>query len=188
MQYNTNELEMIGLVWSIHQFKNYLLGSQFKLINDHKAMVTALRDDQNAKTTQSKSTRWADKLLPYDFSLERKPGKDMGFVDYLSRHPTNKPIPHFEDDEKFVIASVSNIGILLGFDKAMPETQVKTDREQFTLDSFQSVETCCNMIGQNHESKTTNEIEEEQLIQHAAEQLRNTHDQSNFYLRRSKLY
>ena len=93
----------------------------------------------------------------------------MGFVDYLSRQLTNKPTPILEDDEKIVFAWVHNIGILLGFDKATPDTQVKIDREQFALDSVQSVKTCCNVIGHKQENKTTKEIEQEQVVQHAAE-------------------
>ena len=92
------------------------------------------------------------------------PSKNMGFKDYMSRHPTNKTPPTLEEDEKFIVASVDHIGILLGFDKDMPDTQVKIGREQFALDSSQNVKTCCNAIDQNHENNTAKEIEESQLI------------------------
>ena len=29
LKYSTNELELLGLVWAPHHFKNYLLGKQF---------------------------------------------------------------------------------------------------------------------------------------------------------------
>ena len=76
-----------------------------------------------------------------------------------------------EDDENFVIASVINIGLLLGFDKATPETQVNICREQLSLENFQVAKNCCKVNGQNHENKTTIEIDREYLIQYAAEQL-----------------
>ena len=63
---------------------------------------------------------WADKLLPFDFTVEHLPGKDMGFVDYLSRHPSGEPVPVSLDDKKFVIASVNHISTLLVFDHLMP--------------------------------------------------------------------
>ena len=44
----------------------------------------------------------------------------MGFVDYLSRHPSGEPVSVSLDDEKFVIASVNQISTLLGFDHLMP--------------------------------------------------------------------
>ena len=34
-------------------------------------------------------------------------GKDMGFVDYLSRHPSGEPVPVSLDDDKFAITSVN---------------------------------------------------------------------------------
>ena len=106
----------------------------------------------------------------------------------MSRQPTKKQTPILEDDEKFVFASEDNIGILLGFDKDMPETQVKIDTEQFALDSSQNVKICCNVNGHTHENKTAKEIEEEQVIQHAAEQLQNIRDQTIIYVRQNSHY
>ena len=45
----------------------------------------------------------------------------MGFVDYLSRHPSGEPVLVSLDDEKLVIASVNLISTLLGFDHLMPK-------------------------------------------------------------------
>ena len=120
LKYSTNELELLGLVWALDHFKNYLLGKQFSILTDHKALIGALTDDENTKTAQSRLTRWADKLLLFDFTVEHLPDKDMGFVEYLSRHPSGEPVPVSLDDEKFVIASVNQISTLLGFDHLMP--------------------------------------------------------------------
>ena len=120
LKYSSNELELLGLVWALDHFKNYLLGKQFSILTDHKASIGALRDDKYTKMAQSRLTRWADKLLPFDFTVEPLPGKNMGFVDYLSRHPSGKPVPVSLDDEKFVIASVNQISTFLSFDHLMP--------------------------------------------------------------------
>ena len=37
LKYSTNELELLGLVWALDHFKNYLLGKQFSILTDHKA-------------------------------------------------------------------------------------------------------------------------------------------------------
>ena len=105
LKYSTNELELLGLVWALDHFKNYLLGKQFSILTDHKALIGALKGDKYTKTAQSRLTRWADKLLPFNFTVEHLPGKDMGFVDYISRHPSGEPVPVSLDDEKFAIAS-----------------------------------------------------------------------------------
>ena len=71
LNYSRNELELLGLVWALDHFKNYLLGKQFSILTDHKALIGALKDGKNTKTAQSRLTRWAYKLLPFDFSVEQ---------------------------------------------------------------------------------------------------------------------
>ena len=57
LKYSTNEIELLGLVWALDHFKNYLLGKQFSVLTDHKALVGALKDDKYTKTAQSGLTR-----------------------------------------------------------------------------------------------------------------------------------
>ena len=116
LKYSTNELELLGLVWTLDHFKNYLSSKQFSILTDHKALIGALKDDKYTKTAQSRLTRWADKLLPSDFTVNYLPGKDMGFVDYIPRLPSGEPVPVSLDDEKFVIALVNQISTFLGFE------------------------------------------------------------------------
>ena len=103
MKYSTNELELLSVVWATNHFKYYLLGSKFELITDHTALLSALKPNRANKSRQSRLIRWVDKLLPYTFSIQHIPGKDMGFTDYLSRNPHQKPPPISPDDELFVI-------------------------------------------------------------------------------------
>ena len=91
LKYSINEIELLRLVWAPDHFKNYLLGKQFSILTDHKALIGALKDDKCTKTAQSRLTRWADKLLPFDFTVDHLTGKDMRFVDYISRHPSGEP-------------------------------------------------------------------------------------------------
>ena len=161
LKYSTNELELLGLVWALDHFKNYLLGKQFSILTDHKALIGALKDDKYTKTAQSRLTRWADKLLPFDFTVEYLPGKDMGFVDYISRHPSGEPVPVSLDDEKFVIASVNQISTLLGFDHLMPRNSWSQIRNKFSQHFLAHDVTSCNTIGQSTDHMTSQEIERE---------------------------
>ena len=169
LKYSTDELELLGLVWALDHFKNYLLGKQFSILTDHKALVGALRDDKHTKTAQSRLTRWADKLLPFDFTVEHLPGKDMGFVDYISRHPSGEPVPVSLDDEKFVIALVNHISKLLGFDHLMPRNSWSQIRKKFSQHFPAHDVTYCNTIGQSTDRMTSQEIEREKRIANAAE-------------------
>ena len=101
-RYSTNEIELLAVVWSLEHFKHYLYGTELTLQTDHRALLSALNENRGNKTYQSRLTRWVDRLLPFNFNLEHIPGKNMGFADYLSRHPKNLPPPPSEDDTKYI--------------------------------------------------------------------------------------
>ena len=108
VKYSTSELELLAVVWSMYHFRYYLYGNRFELITDHKALLSALRNNRGNKTYQSRLVRWVDKLLPFDFTVSHLAGSEMGLTDYLSRNATGKPEPESNYDEKFVVASISN--------------------------------------------------------------------------------
>ena len=88
MKYSINELELLAIVWAIEHFKNYLYGVQFKVISDHKALMSVLKPNRGNKTFSSRLTRWVDRLLPFEFEVVHVAGRTLGMADYLSRHPT----------------------------------------------------------------------------------------------------
>ena len=55
-RYSTNELELLAVVWSLEHFKYYLYGSEFILQMDHQALLTALKENRENKTYQSRLT------------------------------------------------------------------------------------------------------------------------------------
>ena len=105
-KYSTNELELLAVVWAVDIFKHCLLGKEFILATDQKAHTSTPGEYKSNKTYQSRLTRWVDRLLPYQFRVVHKPGKDMGIVDYMSREPNGEPWPETNLDEKFVVASI----------------------------------------------------------------------------------
>ena len=59
-KYSTNELELLGVVWSCEHFRHYLLGSSFTVQTDHRALLSVLKENRANKTCQSRLTRWLD--------------------------------------------------------------------------------------------------------------------------------
>ena len=53
-KYSTNELELLAVVWSVDRFKHCLLGKEFVIATDHKALVSALVENKSNKTYQSR--------------------------------------------------------------------------------------------------------------------------------------
>ena len=64
LKYSNNELELLGLVWALDHFKNYLLGKRFSILTDHKTLIGALKDDKYTKTAQSRLTIYYHSTLP----------------------------------------------------------------------------------------------------------------------------
>ena len=107
--YIVNELEFLGVVWSIEYFQNYLYGRNFTVITDHCALLSITKENRSNKSYNSRLTRWTDRLLPFQFDIEHLPGAKMGFVDYISRHPSQKAKKVSAYDEEFIVAKLKLI-------------------------------------------------------------------------------
>ena len=52
----TEELELLGDLWATEHFKNYLYGSHFEILTDHKTLLSALIANHGNKTMHSRLT------------------------------------------------------------------------------------------------------------------------------------
>ena len=99
-------------------FQNYVLGRKFLIVTDHKALVSLLNgNNKKNKTMFSRLTRWLDRLIPFDFQVEHKPGAKIGLAYYLSSHPSLDAQPVSTYDSMFTVAKISRIRSALGFEK-----------------------------------------------------------------------
>ena len=108
-RYSVNELELLGIVWSIDYFKYYLYRKNFTVVTDHRAPLSLLKEHRSNKSNNSRLSRWIDRLLPYNFTIEHMPGAKMGLVDYISRNPFARAKKISTYDEHFVVATISKI-------------------------------------------------------------------------------
>ena len=108
-RYSINELELLGVVWFIGYFKNYFYCKEFTVITDHRALISILKEHRSNKSYNSRLSRWVDRLLPYQFSIEHLPGAKMGLVDYISRNPYQPAKRVSKYDEEFLVATLSSI-------------------------------------------------------------------------------
>ena len=108
-RYSINELNLLGVFWSIEHFKYYLYGKPFTVISDHRALLSIMRENRANKSYNSRLTRWVDRLLPFDFTIDHLPGSKMGLVDYISRDPQRKAVNISAYNEQFIIAKLDVI-------------------------------------------------------------------------------
>lgn len=82
-KYSTIEKEGLAIKWAVDSLRYYLLGREFFLQTDHRA----LKWMQSMQSHNSRILRWCLALQPYHFVLEYCPGRRNLIADYLSRLP-----------------------------------------------------------------------------------------------------
>ena len=94
---------------AVEQYKNYFYGSDFEIITDHKALISALSTDYGNKTYHSRLTISVDRFLHFNFTSKHLAGKAMGVTELISRIPSAKAVPISCYDEKLVVANINKI-------------------------------------------------------------------------------
>ena len=87
-KYSINKLVLLAAVWDIENFRNFVYGTEFEVISDHKAFASVLKGNRSNKTFSYKQRRWVNRLLPFQFTVVHAPVCTMGMAEYLSRHPS----------------------------------------------------------------------------------------------------
>ena len=126
----TNVLELLAVVWAIKHYRRNLYGRIFlTVISDRKALLSIVSSSPKGnKTFFRRLTRWYDRLLPYDFKIEKCQGSKMGMVDYISRYPSSDVRPTSEYDSTFKVAKISMINKALN----PPKELMKSTKNQIT--------------------------------------------------------
>ena len=95
-------------------------------------MLISLLNGNNKKnkTIISCLTRWLDRLIPFDFQIEHKPGAKIGLADYLSRHPSREATPVSMYDNMFTVAKINLIRAALGFNDCSASRGYKSSNYQ----------------------------------------------------------
>ena len=128
------------------------LGRSFTVITDHKAVISLLNgNNKKSKTLFSRLTRWLDRLIPFDFVKEHKPGAKIGIADYLSRHPSEPPKPISQYDNLFTVATIASIRKTLDFTNDLKSLGKRNHQDTKGTGSKQSTQFSSN---QNRERKT----------------------------------
>ena len=83
IRYSTVEKEALAIKWALDTLKYYLIGKEFVLESDHRALQWILK----MKDTNARITRWYLSLQPYRFQVQYRPGCENVTADFLSTCP-----------------------------------------------------------------------------------------------------
>ena len=83
-KYSVTELEALAVLDAVRKFRYYLHGPKpFEVITDHSALQYVQINPEKSEQL----TRWRSALLEFNMKIVHRPGKELAFVDYLSRPP-----------------------------------------------------------------------------------------------------
>ena len=86
VNYTTTEKELLAIVYAVTKFREYLIGTHFDIITDHKGLTfLATTIYQNGRLI-----RWNLLLQQYSFSVVYCRGVDNVAADFFSRNPDGK--------------------------------------------------------------------------------------------------
>ena len=81
--YSQIERESLAIVFGVTKYRQYLLGRHFKLLTDHKPLITLLGEHKPVPMlAAARIKRWALLLAAYDYTIEFIRGKDNVFADF----------------------------------------------------------------------------------------------------------
>lgn len=80
--YSVSEKEALAALWAMEKFSFYLLGKEFDLITDHKA-IEEIKRKKNFGS--HKINRWFERLERFQFNVKYKAGEELVVADALSR-------------------------------------------------------------------------------------------------------
>ena len=86
----TYDKELWAIVWSIRHFRQYLVGTPFKILSDHKPLLNIPRSIVVENDATGRRGRWAVELSSYDFTVQYKKGKENGNADAMSRRSIDR--------------------------------------------------------------------------------------------------
>ena len=87
-RYSKIDREMLAIVHGVQQFHTYLYGHEFKIITDHKPLVTICSKPLHAALPCLQ--RMVLMIQGYDYNIQHRSGKELLLADALSRLPNPK--------------------------------------------------------------------------------------------------
>ena len=89
--YSATDLEALAVVEGVDKYHVYLIDKPFTIYTDHKALKYLI--DSKFKGESGKMARWAQQLMPYQYTVVYKQGKQNLSADALSRVPYTIDVP-----------------------------------------------------------------------------------------------
>uniref|UniRef100_A0A3B3SKQ2 Gypsy retrotransposon integrase-like protein 1 n=1 Tax=Paramormyrops kingsleyae TaxID=1676925 RepID=A0A3B3SKQ2_9TELE len=102
--YSQLDKEGLAVVFGVKKFHSYLYGRHFKIVTDHKPLLSLFNEMKALPQMASpRVQRWAVTLGAYDYTIVYKRGKDHLNADALSRLPLTMERENSPEEEERVL-------------------------------------------------------------------------------------
>jgi len=119
-RYSQTEREALSCVWAVERLHQFLYGSEFDLVTDHRSLQF-IYGNPSAKMP-ARVERWGLRLSPYQYHVVYTPGKNNP-ADYLSRHASTTPTEH---DQCLMVEEYIHSVIQHAVPKSMTVDEIRT--------------------------------------------------------------
>ena len=120
-RYSQTDREMLAVVYGVEHYHLYLFGSTFNFVTDHKPLLGILK---SRKPATARVERWRLRLMPFEFDLLYRPGKDeRNPADFISRHPHTQPVRDNAGQAYVKFVSKNTVPKTMTFEEIQTATQ-----------------------------------------------------------------
>ena len=105
IKYSATERELLAIVLTVEQFRQFLHGTHFKIYSDHQPLKYLLTADN----LNPRLARWIARLKLFDYEILYRPGPENGNADAMSRLALDEPT--VEDDDDTTPISINHIDV-----------------------------------------------------------------------------
>lgn len=130
-RYASVELEMLAIVFALQKWRTFLLGRQFVIYTDNKAITYI----NSCRLLSPRITRWCLALQEFSFMMKHVPGKENVVPDILSRHPSSRQVT--PTDKTFrVLAIKREDDVFKQLRNSLPEDQLQDPRLSLEIEKL----------------------------------------------------
>lgn len=133
--WSATEIEMLALTYTLNYWRHYLIGKEITVVTDHHSLLSL----DSFKEQNFRLSKMATKLI--DFTIvkirhAKGTAPEMRPVDFLSRHPCEKPVDLVDEEDKLFTFNINSVHIYDFLTHAQQQDSLELENEENPVATF----------------------------------------------------